>query len=293
MPRDRGEAGGNWLPAAAALYDVVSPAVEQAMLSLVRELASATPAPAHDPFYGLDRIGGPSLRLLDRLTRHGDFRKYVVVLDAGAGLGGAARWLALRYACRVVALDAAPRLVAVGTRLSRRARLAGRVRGIAGSFEAVPARDDAFTQIWSVEALQHAGDRRRALAELYRVLRPGCTLALQEIVRRAPDVPGFVSSAGTSNASDDPSSRRGTVDEYLEALAAAGFHQVVHEDVTAERVETSSVVLSARARLERLLAATLPADDAWHALTATRRRIEERIGGEYRVVHFFARRPSI
>ena len=281
MPRDGGDAGGRSVPA-AALYDVVSPAVEQAIVSLVRELASATPAPAHDPFYGLDRVGGPSLRLLDRLTRHGDFRKYVVVLDAGAGIGGAARWLARRYGCRVVALDTSPRLVAAGARLSRRVRLAGRVRGVAGSFEAVPARDGVFTQIWSVEALQHASDRRRALAELFRVLRPGCTLALQELVRRDAETHAPASPVAY-----------GKVDEYVDALAAAGFQHVVHEDVTAERVETSSVVLSARARLERLLAATLPADDAWHDASAARRRLEERIGSDYRVVHFFARRPSI
>jgi len=282
MPRNGGETGGRWLPAVAALYDVVSPAVEQAIVSLVRELASATPAPAHDPFYGLDRLGGPSLRLLDRLTRHGDFRKYVVVLDAGAGIGGAARWLARRYGCRVVALDTSPRLVAAGARLSRRVRLAGRVRGVAGSFEAVPARDGVFTQIWSVEALQHASDRRCALAEFFRVLRPGCTLALQELVRR--DAETYAPASPVAY---------GRVAEYVDALAAAGFQHVVHEDVTAERVETSSVVLSARARLERLLAATLPADDAWHDASAARRRLEERIGSDYRVVHFFARRPSI
>jgi len=281
MPRDGGDAGGRSVPA-AALYDVVSPAVEQAIVSLVRELASATPAPTHDPFYGLDRLGGPSLRLLDRLTRHGDFRKYVVVLDVGAGIGGAARWLARRYGCRVVALDTSPRLVAAGARLSRRVRLAGRVRGVAGSFEAVPARDGVFTQIWSVEALQHASDRRCALAELFRVLRPGCTLALQELVRRDAETLAPASPVAY-----------GRVDEYVDALAAAGFQHVVHEDVTAERVETSSVVLSACARLERLLAATLPADDAWHAASAARRHLEERIGSDYRVVHFFARRPSI
>ncbi len=281
MPRDGGDAGGRSVPA-AALYDVVSPAVEQAIVSLVRELASATPAPAHDPFYGLDRLGGPSLRLLDRLTRHGDFRKYVVVLDAGAGIGGAARWLARRYGCRVVALETSPRLVAAGARLSRRVRLAGRVRGVAGSFEAVPARDGVFTQIWSVEALQHASDRRCALAEFFRVLRPGCTLALQELVRR--DAETYAPASPVAY---------GRVAEYVDALAAAGFQHVVHEDVTAERVETSSVVLSARARLERLLAATLPADDAWHDASAARRRLEERIGSDYRVVHFFARRPSI
>jgi SAM-dependent methyltransferase len=286
-PSDVGDVGaagcGGAEPTVDALYAAISPPVEEAMLSLIRELALATPAPARDPFYGLDRIGGPSLRLLDRLTRHGDFRKYVVVLDAGAGLGGAARWLALRYGCRVVALDACPRVVAVGARLSRRARLTTRVRGVAASFEAVPARDGVFTQVWSVEALHHALDRRRALAELFRVLRPGCTLALQEIVRRSAAVPPLGAPW-----------RHGTIDEYLDALDAAGFHQVVHEDVTAERPETSSVVMSARGRLERLLATRLPAEDPWHRAAAALRRVDAIVAGPgYRVVHFFARRPSI
>jgi SAM-dependent methyltransferase len=270
-------------PMVSALYDAFSPAVEEAMLAVIRELALATPAPGNDPFYGLDRLGGASLRLLDRLTRHGDFRKYVTVLDAGAGLGGAARWLARRYGCRVVALDVCLRLVAAGARLSRRARVAARVHGVAGSFEAVPARDGTFTQIWSVEALHQARDRRRALAELFRVLRPGCTLALQEIVRRSAAVPTL-----------DAPWRHGTVDEHLDALDAAGFQHVLHEDVTAERPETSSLVASARRHLDRTLASDLPADDAWHHAAAAVRRVEAIVAGpEYRVVHFFGRRPGI
>lgn len=266
-----------------ALYDTFSPAVEEALLGTVRALGSTTPTPRHDPFYGLDRRGGPSLRLLDRLTRHGDFRKYVVVLDAGAGLGGAARWLALRYGCRVVTLERSARLTAVSARLVRRARLVGRVHAVAGSFAAVPARDGVFTQIWSVEALQHATDLRGAVAELYRALRPGSTLALQEIVRRDASVPVIGGPW-----------RHGTADDYLDALAAAGFKDVVREDVTAERAERSSIVLSAASRFEDVLAARLAADDPWHRASAELHRVEAILARPaYRVVHLFARRPSI
>ncbi len=247
------------------------------MLELTRELALATPAPRHDPFYGLDRPAGPSLRVLDRLTRHGDFRKYVVVLDASARLGGIARWLTLRYGCRVVALDASPRALAVGARLTRRARLAGRVQGAAGLALAIPARDGAFTQIWSVEAGYRGTTRRRVLAELFRVLRPGCPIALQEIVDRSPP-------AGAAEGSD--------LEGYLEDLAAAGFRHIEHDDVTAERAETSSVVLSARARLDQLLAMRLPPDDPWHARTAERRG-DAGTGPGQRVIQLFAQRPSI
>jgi hypothetical protein len=50
------------------------------------------------------------LRVLERMTTRGDFRKYVFVLDAGGGLGGVARWLAATYGCRVLVLDVLPRL---------------------------------------------------------------------------------------------------------------------------------------------------------------------------------------
>jgi SAM-dependent methyltransferase len=260
-----------------------SPAAEEIMLELIRELALATPAPRHDPFYGLDRASGPSLRVLDRLTRHGDFRKYVIVLDTSAGLGGTARWLTFHYGCRVLALDPSARTVAAGRRLTRRARLTSRVQGVAGAPAAVPARDGAFTQVWSVEALHDATARRRTLAELFRVLRPGCPIALQEIVRRSPAVPAI---GGTW--------LHGVLEDYLQDLDLAGFRHVEHEDVTLERPETSPLVLSARARLERLYAARLAADDPWHAAAAEQRRIEAIVSGpDYRVVHLFAQRPSV
>jgi SAM-dependent methyltransferase len=260
-----------------------SPAAEEIMLELIRALALATPAPRHDPFYGLDRPTGPSLRVLDRLTRHGDFRKYVIVLDTCAGLGGTARWLTFRYGCRVIALDPRARAVTAGRRLTRRARLTARVQSVVGLPAAVPASDGAFTQIWSVEALHDAADRRRALAELFRVLRPGCPIALQEIVRRSPAVPAIGGRW-----------RHGILEEYLQELHAAGFRHVEHEDVTGERPETSPVVLSARSRLEYLYAERLPADDPWQAAAAEQRRVEAIISGpDYRVVHLFAQRPSV
>ena len=64
----------------------------------------------------------PELRVVERMTAHGDFRKYVFVLDAGGGLGGVARWLTLTYGCRVLVLDVLPAPARDRDAGSRRAR---------------------------------------------------------------------------------------------------------------------------------------------------------------------------
>jgi len=272
------------IDAGAALGDVASmidragelpPEFESALIETVKTLASSVPTARYDPFYGIDRGGGPSLAALERLSRHGDFRKYVHVLDVRAGLGGGARWLALRYGCRVLALDPRPSVARLGNRLSRRARLAGRVVGIAGAPTAIPVRDGVFTQIWCVEALEDCTDLAQPVCELFRVLRPGSPIAVQAMVAPENAGPGPQASALPTAAA------------YREALATAGFTTIEDDDVTTIRPEASSLVLSARARFARLLRERLPlgppaAVDA-DAVRATDGR---------RVVQIFARRPS-
>ena len=268
----------------ADLYDHMSPAVEEAMVATAKTFGRTVPTARADPFYGLDRRHGPSLRVLERLTAHGDFRKYVFVLDAGGGLGGVARWLTLTYGCRVLVLDVLPALLATSRRLSCRARVHDRVTAVAGCLSAIPVRDATFTQIWSVEALQHLADRRAACRELYRVLRPGSTLAVQDVVRRHDAVP-IVGGPW----------RHGTDAEYREALAAAGFAHVEIVDVTAERAETSAVVRSAAESFERALTASAPeAAAAWRRAEERWRAVETIVSGpDYRVVQIFAHRPSV
>lgn len=267
-----------------ALYDRISPAVEEAMVDAQKALAQTIPTPPSDPFFGLDRGPGPSLRTIERLTAHGDFRKYVFVLDAGGGAGSFARWLTATYGCRVLVLDVLPRLLAVGRRFAKRAGLASRTTAVAGTLETIPLRDGIFTQIWSVAALHHVEDRARALRELFRVLRPGSTLALHEIVRRSDAVAPI----------GDPW-RHGTEREYLELLASAGFVTITSADVTDESEEPSAVARSAEATFMRLLSESdARAAAEWRATAHVLERIHtfER-GADYRSVQFFARRPSV
>lgn len=268
----------------AALYDCISPAVEDAMIDAWKALSRTVPAARNDPFYGLDRRCGPSLRTIERLTAHGDFRKYVFVLDAGGGSGGLARWLVATYGCRVMVLDVMPRLLAVGQRLSKRAGFAGRIAAVGGDLEAIPLRDGVFTQIWSVAALHHVPNKDAAMRELFRVLRPGSTLALHERVRRSDTVPVI----------GDPW-HHGTEDDYLALLARVGFTTITSHDVSDEPFARPAVTRSAEEAFIRLLTDRNPvAAQAWHASTRELERIQDvERGPDYRSIQLFARRPSI
>jgi ubiquinone/menaquinone biosynthesis C-methylase UbiE len=268
----------------AALYDRISPAVEGAMIDTLKSFARTVPAPRNDPFYGLDRLYGPSLRTLERLTAHGDFRKYVFVLDGGGGLGGVARWLTLTYGCRVLVLDLLPRVLSVASRLTTRARLSARISAVAGSLEAIPVRAATFTQIWSVAALHHVTDRRRAVAELFRVLRPGSTLALHETVRRSESVPMIGGPW-----------RHGTEAEYVAALTDAGFTTIESHDVTDERTDGSAITRSVEESLLRVLSDRAPADaESWRRSDDALAEVAALVASpDYGTVQFFARRPSV
>src|SRR5207244_721205 len=71
------------------------------LLDLVRGLTASTPPPRGLPYLGLEPASGTGFHLLDALSARGIFRKYELVLEVGAGLGGRARWLAARSGCAV------------------------------------------------------------------------------------------------------------------------------------------------------------------------------------------------
>ncbi len=96
----------------------------------------------------------------------------MTVLDIGSGYGGAARFLASTYGCRVVALNLSEVENARARQLNRAEGLDDRIEVIDGSFEKIPCEDDSFDLIWSQDAILHSGDRHRVLAEVNRVLAP-------------------------------------------------------------------------------------------------------------------------
>ncbi len=203
-----------------------------ALASVVNEVTRRTPAPRDLPFFGLDHPRSATAECLERLSDLGIFRFYERVLDLAAGLGGPARWLARRRGCTVVSFDRSRERAAASRLLVRRAHLEAAVRVAVAAFESLPAAGAAFTHAWSIEALSEKTDARGVFAELFRVVRPGGHVALQEWSR---------------------SRHRGGAAEYVAALEAAGFRDVRAIPLTSPRRDDSTAAALVRARLvERL-----------------------------------------
>lgn len=95
------------------------------------------------------------------------------ILDIGSGYGGAARYLAKRFGCKVVALNLSEKENARNREVSAAAGLGHLVEVVDGSFEDIPLEDASCDIVWSQDAILHSGRRERVIAEVARVLKPG------------------------------------------------------------------------------------------------------------------------
>lgn len=114
------------------------------------------------------------------------------VLDLGAGYGGAARYLASRHGCAVTCLNISETQNDTNRRLSAEQGLGDRITVLHGSFEDVPEPDAGYDVVWSQDAILHSGDRRRVLAEAFRVLKPGGHLVFTDPMQADDCPPGVL-----------------------------------------------------------------------------------------------------
>jgi sarcosine/dimethylglycine N-methyltransferase len=122
-----------------------------------------------------DSIGEASRRTVEAMADSvdGALGKNARVIDLGSGFGGAARYLAKRFGCRVTCLN----ISAVENERNRKANAAAGLGELIdvkhGTFEEIPEKDSSFDLAWSQDAILHSGDRERVIAEIARVLKPG------------------------------------------------------------------------------------------------------------------------
>jgi len=92
------------------------------------------------------------------------------ILDMGAGYGGAARYLARTYGCKVTCVNLSEVENQRNREMTKEAGLEGLVEVVEGIFEHMPFQDGAFDIVWSQDAFLHSGNRACLVAEISRVL---------------------------------------------------------------------------------------------------------------------------
>jgi ubiquinone/menaquinone biosynthesis C-methylase UbiE len=207
-----------------------------------------------------DHYGG--LAANDALAARAGIGKGTRVADFCAGLGGPARYLAQRHGADVTGIELTPARVKGAQELTQRVGLQDRVRVIEGNVMQVPLPDASIDVVVSQEALLHVPDKSRALAEAYRILKPGGRIAFTDWVAHRP-----------LSAADQELMWQGmavtelyTLPAYADLVRDAGFAVASVEDLTREwgAILTQRLAMYRRLREETIAAGTPAGHDAFY-----------------------------
>ncbi len=166
-----------------------------------------------------------------------DLKEGETVLDLGSG-GGIDVLVASRYvgsSGKVYGLDMTDEMLALANKNKEKMGVEN-VEFLKGFIERIPLENESLDVILSNCVINLSEDKEKALAEAYRVLKPGGRLAIADIVN-LKDVPDYVRKSAEMWAGCIAGTLR--VDVYKQILGKVGFYDIEIEPV---HIYTKSVV---------------------------------------------------
>lgn len=207
-----------------------------------------------------DHYGG--IAATDALAQAASIGPGTRVADFCAGLGGTVRYLAHRYGADVTGIELTASRVAAAQELIALLGLQQSARVRQGNVMEAPLADHSVDVVVSQEALCHVPDRRRALAEALRVLRPGGRLAMTDWIANTP-----LSSTDAKLMWDGMAIQPlETLSSYRDIARDAGFDVQSATDLTGDwgPILQQRLAMYQRLREEARQAGTPMGHDAFH-----------------------------
>ena len=173
------------------------------------------------------------------------------LLEVGSGIGGPARYIASRTACRVTALELQPDLHALAEELTRRCALEEAVRHLCGDILERPLAEEAFDGLIALLVFLHIEDRAALFAACRQCLKSGAAMFVEDFTKlKEPSAAQWGDLRQKVMCPYVP-----TEDAYLAQLNEAGFSLRLVEDMTDSWTAFTSERLAAfRAARDRNLA---------------------------------------
>ncbi len=155
------------------------------------------------------------------------------VLDFGCGLGGFSLLFVEAFgAARVTGVDRDAAATEQAARRAAERSLADRIEFLVHDGDRLALADARFDVAFAKEVLYYIADKPRVFRELYRVLRPGATLILIELMARDEE-PGPLLREFCNLEDAFLPVRYETAAAHRSALGAAGFAPVTTRSATA------------------------------------------------------------
>ena len=150
------------------------------------------------------------------------------LLDIGCGIGGAARYIAAQSGCTVTGIDLTPEYISIARTLTELTQLDKRVSFEVSSALDMPFESSSFDAAITLHVAMNIRDRSTLYNEIARVLKPGATFYIFDVMKKSGETLDFP----VPWAASDDTSYLTTPEEMCSLLNAAGFDVVEIGDRT-------------------------------------------------------------